>query len=51
MQKPITRRGAMSAFAGCLVAGAARAAPAGFPERPTIMVAGPAGGKRTAGPR
>ena len=45
MLRPITRRGALAGVAGCLAAGSARSAPSSFPDAPTILVAGPAGGR------
>lgn len=45
MLRPITRRGALAGVAGCVAAGTARSAPASFPDAPTILVAGPAGGR------
>lgn len=45
MLTPITRRGVLAAFAGVPAASAAGTAPFDFPEQPTILVAGPAGGR------
>ena len=45
MLRPITRRGALGGIAGCLATGTAQSAPASFPDAPTILVAGPAGGR------
>ena len=44
MHNPITRRFVLAASAASLAAARSRAAPAGFPPEPTILVAGPAGG-------
>lgn len=45
MLRPITRRGALAGVASCFAAGQAPAAPSSLPDAPTIVVAGPAGGR------